>query len=162
MTVLHPCLHCHRRDGCGIRTGLVTRLKGSGITKATVKCKIPEQDFPPGSVVMVQAFEIVENQADYAGPDFFKQRTDRRGVVRGWRSRLCQVILDKDAEIEQLSGNPIAYLKVPSDHLTLLAEPVRELCACGLDAERCENSDYPSVREGEWRCKEDGPSGFFL
>jgi hypothetical protein len=152
MTVLHPCLHCHRRPDCEIKARTLTLLKGSGITKANLKCSVPEKDFPPGSVVMVKAFELVEDCED-----FTPTPTSRRAVVRQWRNRLASVVLEKDQEIAQPSSNPIAYLKVPSDRLTLVDEPVRVLCRCGLDAVRCESNDYPSVRNGEWYCQEDIP-----
>lgn len=150
MTILHPCHNCHRKTDCGIRAKTLASIKGLGLTKANLKCRIPEEDFPPGSVVNVSAFEIDED-------DDNKTPITRRGIVRSWRERKAVVVLDKDQEIEKpYNGGNIGYLKVTSDRLATTGMPPVNLCACGLSEERCIDNDYPSTRDGKFSCYKGG------
>lgn len=147
MTSLFPCRRCHRRGDCPIETEARTRLRGSKITSAKIKCAIPQQDFPVGSVVSVQAFEI--------DPEYYNNSViKRRGVVTRWLAGRATVILDKDQEIQKPDGDgAIGYLKnVESDRLALTGAPTLKLCDCGLSYDRCGERDFPSIRQGEWDC----------
>lgn len=153
MTVLHPCHHCHRKPSCEIRTKTLAGIRGLGITIARVRCRIPEQDFPPGAVVDVSAFELAEGA--YADDGYRKTKVTRRGIVRSWHERKAVIVLDKDQEIQKPEGAAIGYLKVTSDRLTATGLPSVELCKCGLSQERCEANDYPSIRDnGSFQCQE--------
>lgn len=153
MTVLHPCLRCHRKDDCEIKQNTLKQIRGAGVTKAKLRCKIPEQDFPLGSVVSVQAFEIRETaRGDF--DDLAKVRVDRVGVVRSWRDGKACVVLNKDQEIQKLydENDRIGFLHVTSDRLTRISDAFVDLCKCGLPESRCQDGDMPSVRGGAWFC----------
>ena len=147
MTVFHPCHNCHRKAGCEILVAKRKAIRGLGITKANVKCKIPERDFPPGSIVDVKAFEI-----DYELQN--KHAITVRGVVRAWKSGKASITIKKDDEIVTLDGHAIGNLRVTSERMKATDLPPVTLCPCGLSQERCENSDYPSIKSGEWVCQE--------
>lgn len=147
MTVLQPCLHCHRSADCETKRSTLARLRGLSITKANVRCRVPKEDFPEGSVVDVKAFEI---DTEYSN----KFHVVKRGVIARWRSGKVSIVLDKTQEIETPDGHNIGYLHVTTDRLTKVEGATRELCKCGLTQERCENRDYPSIRTGEWSCFE--------
>jgi hypothetical protein len=145
MTVLQPCFHCHRAADCETKRSTLARLRGLAITKASVRCRIPKDDFPSGTVVDVKAFEIE--------PEFSnKFEVVKRGVVSRWHNGKVSVVLDKAQEIEVFESHKIGYLHVTTDRLTKIGDDVRELCKCGLTQERCENRDYPSTRTGQWEC----------
>lgn len=151
MTVLHPCHNCHRKADCSIRKKTLAALKGLSITKATLQCRVPQKDFPPGAVVEVKAFDMVPEPDEFTG--YRKREVARRGVIRSWHERKANVVLDSDQEIEKgFEEGAIGYLKVPSERLIATGLPPVELCACGLSQERCEAGDYPSVRGGKFRC----------
>lgn len=150
MTVLHPCHNCHRKADCSIRAKTLAALKGLSITKATLQCRLPQKDFPPGAVVEVKAFELVD--AGYAEESYRKSATTRRGIVMRWHERKAIVALDSDMEIENPDDGAIAILKVSSERLTSTGFPPVELCSCGLSQERCDAGDYPSVRGGKFQC----------
>ncbi|MGO4337799.1 hypothetical protein AB4037_23060 [Labrys sp. KB_33_2] len=154
MTVLHPCHNCHRKADCSIRTKTLAALKGLSITKATLQCRLPQKDFPPGAVVEVKAFDLVEKSWSRPDDDPFEKRAiTRRGVIRSWHQRKATVVLDKDQEIEKgFDDGAIGYLKVPSQRLTATGLPPVELCSCGLSQARCAAGDYPSVRGGKFQC----------
>ena len=163
MAVLYPCFHCHRKDGCAIKKETLERLRGLKISKANLRCPIPQQDFPPGTTVDVAAFILTEGGYDDYG--YRKSAVVRRGVVAGWHAGKCSVALNKDQEIEMPEDGAIGYLKVTTDRLKRVDEPVQEICGCGLPQSRCENSDYPSIRTGEWSCwqyQRDGNGSFYL
>lgn len=151
MTALRPCRRCHRRETCPVRADTLKSLRGLSITLANLRCGIPKEDFPIGSTVSVKAFEIVENdREDQVKVDVFKI-----GVVRSWRNNKANVVLNAGQEIEKIyDGGKIGYLSVETDRLTRVDAPIVELCGCGIAQERCENSDYPPVRNGEWNCWE--------
>lgn len=147
MTVLHPCLHCHRKADCQIKRDALIRIRGLGLTKATLRCKIPEQDFPAGSRVSVRTFIL--NYGQYADSGPVAVRTDRIGAVAHWRNRKATVVLDKDQEIESLDDDDvrIGVVKVPSDRLTRLDEVTKEMCDCGLlTLDRCHKADFPMIK----------------
>lgn len=152
MTVLDPCLHCHRKADCPIKRDTLARLRGLNITKARIRCRIPQEDFPAGSAVMVEAFELTE--ASFGDDDWRKCKTYRRGIVSRWHRGEATIVLDKDQEIQSphTGANPIGYLKVKSNRLSKVDAPIVELCSCGLSQERCANAVYPSIRDGDWQC----------
>lgn len=153
MAVLTPCRQCHRRDDCEVKARTQKALRGLAITKATVKCAIPASDFPPGSVVDVRAFQIVES--DRYEHEYRKEAVIRRGVVSKWRENKATVILDPGQEIEKTDGDKIAFLKLPSDRLTQSGEQRVELCPCGLSRARCDAATFPHLPKGaEWFCRE--------
>lgn len=163
MAVLHPCFHCHRKADCAIKRETLEKLRGLKISKANLRCSIPQQDFPAGATVDVQAFILTEGGYDDCG--YRKSAVVRRGVVTGWHAGKCSVALNKDQEIEKPEDGAIGYLKVTTDRLKRVDEPVQEICGCGLPQSRCENSDYPSIRTGEWSCwqdQRDGNGSFYL
>lgn len=149
MTVLHPCLHCHRKTDCQIKRDTLLKLRGCGITKATLRCKIPQADFPPGARVVVDAFEIILEDHDWE-----RRMIRRTGVVRSWIASQACVVLDKDQEIQMnfKDQGSIGMLRCTSDRLTRIDGPLVDLCSCGLSTERCENGDMPSIRSGKWGC----------
>lgn len=148
MTLLHPCLHCHRKADCPIKAATSAKLRGLNITKATLRCAIPKEDFPVGAVVDVAAFEILEDGDGNTG----KSSIVRRGVISSWHKGKATVVLYRDQEIAVADENAIGYLKVATDRLSRVDAPIVELCTCGLDVKRCDNSDYPSIRTGDWSC----------
>jgi hypothetical protein len=161
MTVLHPCLHCHRKADCQIKRDTHAKLLGTGITKANLRCKIPEQDFPPGARVIIDAFEIRAGEHNaYVDRDDRKCATKRTGVIRCWSGSKCWVVLDKGQEIRKLydEDDKIGLLSATTDRLTRIGDDVVLLCACGLDAGRCANNDMPSTRTGKWSCPDKAPS----
>ena len=155
MTHLWPCRRCHRRDTCERRAELLGKLRGAGITKANVRCAIPQSDFPPGSTVDVLAFEI---DVGSDGDEFAKLETVRRGIVRSWRLGKASVVLNPGQEIigpHHDEGCGISYLKVESDRMTRIDVPIVELCRCGISTERCEEGQRPMVRNGKWHCADE-------
>lgn len=153
MTVLHPCLHCHRKSDCQIKIDTLAGLKGLRISKANLRCKIPRQDFPIGASVTVQAFELFD--CGYSDAESYrKSAITRRGVVSAWKGNKATVVLDKDEEIETPDGN-IAHLHAEPDRLARIDAPLVEMCSCGgLSKARCEANDHPSLRnDGAWYCK---------
>lgn len=152
MTSLTPCRRCHRRNDCETRAATLRAIRGMNITKANLRCRIPEQDFPPGSVVDVKAFELGDGWQD----GYRKADTVRRGIVCRWRQGRATVVLNADQEIEVPDGEPIGFLKAEPDRLTRVDEPVQELCRCGnLTKARCEAKQYPTLKNGsDWLCYE--------
>lgn len=154
MAVLAPCLHCHRRADCAIKADTLKRIRGAGITKATLKCKIPQEDFPPGATVDVKTFRMEEYDYGYAGDGLRKTSVIVRGVVMKWRDRKAVVAIDKAQEIETLAGHKLGIIKVPPDVLTRIGDDVAELCACGFTVDRCVDRDLPSMADRVWNCGE--------
>lgn len=154
MTVLHPCLHCHRKASCEIKRDALKQIRGIGITKAKLRCKIPEQDFPPGSIVSVCAFELRPGFYGDDGPA--KATIHRTGVVSRWRGGEALVILNKDQEIMKFfdETDRIGLLHATSDRLTRVGDALVDLCSCGLPATRCMDDDMPRIRTGDWVCPE--------
>ena len=150
MTVFHPCFHCHRKAECPIKAQAAKALRGFNITKANIRCGIPKQDFPPGTTVEVRTF-VLADIGDFE-PTYKKEPAWRRGVIARWKGSKATVALNKDQEIEQPSDSAIGYLSVTPDRLGRVDVPLVELCHCGLTQERCQDGDYPSVRNGEFQC----------
>ena len=127
MTVLHPCLHCHRKSDCQIKRDMHVRLRGSGVTKATLRCKVPESDFPPGSIVSVRAFEMRWDEDGYR--DITSVAVDRLGVIRQWRAGKAWVVLNSDQEIQKLDdpNDKIGLLHCTSDRLTRIGDHIISL-----------------------------------
>ena len=48
MTILHPCLHCHRREGCDVRKAKAKAIAGARLTVARFRCDLGQADFSPG------------------------------------------------------------------------------------------------------------------
>lgn len=156
MTTFWPCRRCNHRETCLRLKDMRKQLRGAGITKANVKCSVPASDFPPGATVDVQAFEMTEGGGTYDSYGLEKTAIVRRGVVREWTRGYAAVVLNADQEIRKFdSTDSIGYLKkVEPDRLTRVDVPIAKLCSCGLTAERCENGDHPSIRDGKWACAE--------
>ncbi|MGJ4855568.1 hypothetical protein ACN6KF_001514 [Labrys sp. La1] len=152
MTVLHPCHNCHRKTDCSIRAKTLAALKGLSITKATLQCRLPQKDFPPGAVVEVKAFDLVEKPWSRPDDDPYEKRAiTKRAIVKSWLHRKATVVLEQDIEQPDDLGG-IGILKVPSERLTATGLPPVELCSCGLSQARCDAGDYPSVRGGKFQC----------
>lgn len=150
MAILHPCLHCHRKHNCEKRQQTLKSIRGLGVTKASIRCRVPQDDYPAGTVVAVEAFEIDDDGACYTQR---KYTVTKRGVVARWRNGKATVALDKAEEISVPDGgHNIGYLHLTPDRLTKIDGSIREICKCGLTQERCDNRDYPSIRNGEWSC----------
>lgn len=161
MTVLHPCLHCHRKEICEIKRDALKQIRGIGITKAKLRCKLPEQDFPPGSIVSVRAFEL--RPGGYWDEDAVKSVVHRLGIVHSWRNGEALVVLNKDQEIRKFFDETdcIGLLRATSDRLTRIGDALIDLCSCGLSADRCADGDMPSIRIGHWVCAAEQSAGDF-
>ncbi len=156
MTSLSPCRRCHRRADCEIRERTLASLRGLGITKANLRCAIPEHDFPVGSHVRVQAFELVEG--GYWDEGWRRNDIVRLGTVTGWHGKKATVCLDMGQEIalpEAEGRPPIFFLHAEPDRLTLSDDTVVALCRCGsLPKSRCEAGEFPADRHGNpWGCQ---------
>ncbi len=159
MVSLTPCRRCHRRADCAIKQKHVDLLRGSAITKANVRCVIPEADFPPGTPVLVKAFEMQhDGYLDEGGEDYIKVKVERAGIVTGWKKKgkKATVVLDVGAEIRPASKNQdecIAHLHAEPDRLTRTGDPV-DMCECGgLPKARCASRQFPYLRGGsDWTC----------
>lgn len=155
MTSLTPCRRCHRRETCQKRADTLASLRGLGITRANVRCTIPEEDFPVGTAVTVKAFELTFG--GWHDDGWRKSDTVRRGTVVGWSDKKATVVLDQDQEIAIPDREtPISYLRAEPDRLTAIPDaPKADLCECGnLTKDRCEAKDFPMRRDGsDWFCQ---------
>lgn len=156
MTTFSPCRRCARRDDCGRLADLRKAMRGTGITKANVKCDIPKADFPVGTPVMVRCFTIVDGigwHPDY--PEEGKVAVDRPGVVRAHKGGKFVALLDVGSEVGRPDDQSISIVGVYHDQLSRAEgrDPVA-LCACGLTADRCGDvSKHPRLLNGnEWNC----------
>lgn len=156
MTVLSPCRRCARKGTCERLADLRKSLRGSGVTKASVKCGIPATDFPVGQPVAVRCFDL-----DYGGhnsEDFCRVNVTREGVVMNYRAGKFRVLLNVGQEVGAPEDGTIAILGVYPDQLSRIEgkdTPV-ELCGCGLTQDRCEDrTKLPRIRDGDWQCWED-------
>lgn len=153
MTSLAPCRRCHRRETCQIKVSTLAGLKGLRISKATLRCKIPQEDFPIGARVSVQAFELLD--AGYYEESYRKSAVSVVGIVTAWKGGKATVVLDKDQQIEAVEGNYIGHLKAEPDRLLRQPGSIVEMCVCGgLSRARCDAKDHPSLRDGKkWNCQ---------
>lgn len=153
MVSLNPCRRCHRRGDCQKRTATLATLKGTGITKANLKCSIPAEDFPVGAAVTVKAFELVESGS--WEPTYDQVECVRQGVVSNWRSGKATVALDDGQEITQPHKLPIYFLHAEPDRLTRIGGDLVAMCQCGrLPAARCDAGQFPKREAGaEWWCE---------
>lgn len=156
MTSLSPCRRCHRRLDCEIRARTLAALRGLGITKANLRCTLPEQDFPVGSRVYVRAFELIEG--GHWDDGWRRNDVVRAGTVTGWRNKKATVCLDAGQEIafpESQGRPPIYFLHAEPDRLAKADESATALCRCGvLPKARCEAGQFPTDRHNNrWGCQ---------
>lgn len=153
--MLFPCRRCARSETCERRADLRTKLRGSGITKANVKCAIPKVDFPIGQPVAVRTFTMEPaGRFHPERPEDQQVAVSRSGVVQRHRAGRFLVLLNVGQEVGH-EDRPISIIGAHHDQLSLVEGrgiPV-DLCPCGLTDDRCEDKTLrPQLRGGPWSC----------
>lgn len=138
MTILHPCLHCHRRESCEVRKAKAKAIAGARLTVARFRCSLAEPDFPPGC--RVTAILTSYGEGNYAyGEDLRRTNRPVAGTVMRWAQGRVVVLFDEPITLASRLGEAgVRVLKLPSRRLKPLEEAPRELCAC----------DFPKAADG--------------
>ena len=127
-------------------------MRGTGITKANVRCGVPKADFPIGQPVAVRTFTVETEEADF--PEHRQTFVSRIGVVQRHRAGRFLVLLNVGQEVGH-EDRPISIIGAHHDQLSLVEGrgiPV-DLCPCGLTDDRCEDKTLrPQLRGGPWSC----------
>lgn len=156
MTSLSPCRRCARRGACDRLADLRQTLRGTGITKANVKCAMPKVDFPIGQPVAVRCFTIEDSDRfNPEAPDEVKVAVSRLGVVMSHATGKFRVLLNVGEEVGP-GDRPLAIVGAYHDQLSLVEgrEMPVDLCACGLTEDRCRDpKKRPLMKGGDaWSC----------
>lgn len=117
---LRPCRNCNKRTGCADYAGMLTKLRGTGVTSAKFKCATFLKLFKPGQRVKALLSERFEGGVceDINGTITYVKEDSSAGKL--------VVYLDEDP----FENSRNKYMRLWPKHLVSIDEPPVAVCSC--------------------------------